>query len=321
MLVNELKKELAKYDRKDMEKIVIELYKRVPKHKKEEYQIDDFIKNVKKTKSVMKAVTIEELQKEIIYFLECVDNEYYVIPNRVIPKKERSTWRFKVKRFYKELIKYDPVTMEGVLATDLLIQIYKRISIGSNRLLFSNWETFRAIGIEQVDFFEVLLKRIFAREHNEKNMNLCISLLQFPSDPYGGLYREVYDVFAHYLVSVEEKNMGIKMLNNRVLELVEYKKTYLKEKRQTYDLDEEINLCTICILDIFISLNKIDEGIKYFHKYCSEPTSEVKEYVLLEELEKYELYEDWIKEYESHKNAYRDSIKENYSKFKNMVSN
>ena len=130
MLVNELKKELAKYDRKDMEKIVIELYKRVPKHKKEEYQIDDFIKNVKKTKSVMKAVTIEELQKEIIYFLECVDNEYYVIPNRVIPKKERSTWRFKVKRFYKELIKYDPVTMEGVLATDLLIQIYKRISIG-----------------------------------------------------------------------------------------------------------------------------------------------------------------------------------------------
>ena len=320
MLVSELKKELAKYDRKDVEKIVIELYKRIPKNKKEEYQIDDFIKNAQeKTKSVVKNVTIGELQKEIIYFLDCVDNEYYVIPNKVVPKKERSTWRFKVKRFYKELIKYDPVTIEGVLATDLLIQIYKRISIGSNRLLFSNWETFRAIGIEQVDFFEVLLNRIFAREHNEKNMKLCISILQCPSDPYGGLYRGVYDVFASHLLSVEEKNMGIKLLNDRVVELLELRKAYLKEKRQTYDLEEEIDLCTMCILDIFISLNKVDEGITYFHKYCCESQTEIKEYVLLEELEKYELYENWVTEYESHKIAYRDSLKEKYSEFKNLV--
>ena len=105
MLISELKEEIKKYNQKDLESIIVELYKRIPKNKKEDYNIDDFIKNVDNKQKInsKKEFNFEELEKEIKYFLSCVDNEYYVVPNKIVSKKERSSWRFKVKRYYKEL--------------------------------------------------------------------------------------------------------------------------------------------------------------------------------------------------------------------------
>lgn len=51
MLVSELRKEIKNYKTKDLEDIIVELYKRVPKYKKEEYNIDNFIKNIKSSKT------------------------------------------------------------------------------------------------------------------------------------------------------------------------------------------------------------------------------------------------------------------------------
>ncbi len=39
-------------------------------------------------KIINKEISFEELQKEIIYFLELVDKEYYVGPNKFVSKKE-----------------------------------------------------------------------------------------------------------------------------------------------------------------------------------------------------------------------------------------
>ena len=50
MLVSELRKEIEKYNKKDLENIIVELYKRLPKSKKEDFNIDDFIKNVNLSK-------------------------------------------------------------------------------------------------------------------------------------------------------------------------------------------------------------------------------------------------------------------------------
>ena len=97
MLVSELKQELEKYDKKELIKIAAELYKRVSKAKKEEYQIDEFIKDFKlQTKPQEKKVSLSDLQNEILEFLSDVDQGYYASPNRKVSKKERSGWRFKV---------------------------------------------------------------------------------------------------------------------------------------------------------------------------------------------------------------------------------
>ncbi len=50
MLVADLKKEIEKYNKKELESIIVELYKRIPKHKKEDYDIDEFIKNINNSK-------------------------------------------------------------------------------------------------------------------------------------------------------------------------------------------------------------------------------------------------------------------------------
>ncbi len=47
MLVKELKDVISKYRKEEKDKIIIELYKRIPKSKKEDYDIDNYILNIK----------------------------------------------------------------------------------------------------------------------------------------------------------------------------------------------------------------------------------------------------------------------------------
>lgn len=124
ILVNELKNGIKKYDKKELEFIIVSLYKCIPKKVKEEYDIDSYIKNIdinKKTDVVKKEIPFDEIYNEIIYFIKCIDLGYYCSPNRVIAKKDRSAWRFKVKRFYKKLNKISPDSENGSIATSLLI--------------------------------------------------------------------------------------------------------------------------------------------------------------------------------------------------------
>lgn len=72
---------------------------------------------------------------EINNFLELVDGEYYATPNKIVSKTERSSWRFKVKRYYKELNKIEPNSKNGGMATFLLIELFKRLSRGTYYLL------------------------------------------------------------------------------------------------------------------------------------------------------------------------------------------
>ena len=79
-----------------------------------------------------------------------------------------------------------------------------------------------------------------------------------------------------------------------------------------------INYFTETVLFIYIKLNEIDNGIKYFQKTYLEKDDEVKEYILLDRLEIFEIKDEWIKEYESHigKIDYRDSLKKQYQELK-----
>lgn len=54
MKVKELRDTIKEYNIDDLNKIVVELYKRIPKQVKEDYEIDDFIINVKEEKKIVK---------------------------------------------------------------------------------------------------------------------------------------------------------------------------------------------------------------------------------------------------------------------------
>ena len=108
MKVNELREITKKYNETEKEKIIVELYKRIPKNIKEDYNIDDFITNLNvKIEKENTEITIERLEKEVKYFLECAYDDLYARPNKIVSKNERSKWRFKVKTFYKNYSRID----------------------------------------------------------------------------------------------------------------------------------------------------------------------------------------------------------------------
>lgn len=321
MLVKELKDVIKKYNDDEKQKIIVELYKRVPKRVKEDYEIDDFITNLKeqeKTKKQEEVISIDNLEKEINYFLKCANNGLYASPNKIISKKERQNWRFKVKKYYKDLNSFLPDTDEGSRATDLLKGLYKVLSTGSNYLRFSNWETFKAVGVSQSEFLEVIMNRKLTKFLSHGVMKYCVDLLLVEYDPYGS-HMGLLLAFENCLKTIEAKNIAIEELKNKNVEM---KSKYLdakkKNNRLAYDYEETINCLTELIFNIQISLDEVEDAIKYFHENYVAYNDEVKEFILLRRLEDYGLYNYWIEEYEKYakKINYRDSLKEKYKELK-----
>lgn len=323
MLVKDLRKTLEKYDKKEMTDIVVELYKRLPKKVKEDYDIDKFIEDINnKTKKEEKKVSFDDLCSEVRYFLDCAKAGFYSSPNKVVPKKERSNWRFKAKRYYKELIKTIPTTDIGVKSTKLLIELYELVSRGTNTLVFTNWDTFRALGVSQTEYFDMLLKRVLSTGESINNIKVCIDLLDNCKDP-DVLDEFLINIFIDNLRTEESKLTAINLLDEKVVEVKE-KIRSLGKKYNHYDmyyLEEDNNLYVETVTRLYFSSFEVDEGIKYYQKNYIHYNSEVKEYILLEILRELELYEDWIAEYEraSKKIKLREELTKDYEKIKELV--
>lgn len=316
MLVKDLKNVLKDYNSLDKDKLIIELYKRIPKRVKEEYEIDNYIININdvpKKEKANKEISLEELVKEIHYFIDCAKKGLYQSPNRIISKSERSKWRFKVISFYKDLNKFDAKTVDGNKATDLLIELYKLMSYSSNYLTFSNWETFRAIKVEQKDFYYNIINRKFAYSIDEDVMKVLVNLFSVESDPYGYGVNALVSAFVDSLTTNDMKTMALEMLLDKHREF-----KGVNTKKLSYSEEEKINMYVTAIFDINILLGTIDKGIEFFHKNYIARDKEIREYVLLNRIAYFDLDEVWVAEYEKHlgKIDYRDSLKEDYKKYK-----
>ena len=322
MKVVEIRNELKKYNMEEKDKIIIELYKRIPKRVKEEYNIDGYLKNIKVNENTKKEkevkLTFEELASEINYFLECAWNELYSEPNRIISKSERSKWRFKAKKYYKELSSIDINSEYYDESNKLLIELFKVLSRGTNYLLFSNWETFRAVQISQEDFFDLIMKRVLVN-FNEENLETIVKLLEVDKDPYGSLYKVIYNVFLNNLTSNNQLEMALEIIKKEVDDL-NIQVIELSKKGKEYDLKEKCNYFVLTILDIYIRLEDVNKGIEYYNKYYKAYNYETKIYDLLEELEDNEAYQEWISVYENHKEIQnRESMQVKYKLFKRQL--
>ena len=306
-----------------MTDIVVELYKRLPKKVKEDYDIDNYIEDINnKTKKEEKKVSFDDLCKEMRYFLDCAKAGFYASPNKVVPKKERSTWRFKAKRYYKELTKTIPTTDIGVKSNKLLIELYELVSRGTNTLVFTNWDTFRALGVNQVEYLDMLYKRILSTGNSINNIKVCIDLLDNCKDP-DILDEFLINIFIDNLRTEESKLTAINLLDKKVVEVKEKIKGLGKKYNYNdmYYLEEDNNLYVETVTRLYFSSFEVDEGIKYYQKNYIHYDSEIKEYILLEILRELELYEDWITEYErvSKKIKLREELTKDYEKIKELV--
>ena len=317
MKIIELKNEIKNYDKNELEKLVVEFYKIIPKSKREEYQLDEFIKNVNSNVK-KKENTIEDfsnLVNEIDEFISNVDNGYYHSPNRVILKPERSKWRFKAKKYYKELNKILPNSENGELATSLLIELYKRLSEGTTYLIFNNWNTFGSFGENQYEYYEKLIKRIFASGYTEEKITTCIDLLLLPNDG-NTLRSELFDLLTYEITSTQYVDLTIELLKKKYNELCS--KKVKSNSSSDYLNDNNIDDIVRTISRLYMQSNEIDIGIKYFYDNYGCFNKSYKMYELFELLDLIDLKDIWIREYERniYKLDYSDELKEKYKEYK-----
>ena len=163
MKVDELRTALGKYDSSVLREIVVELYKIIPKNRKEDRGLDEFLLNFTREKAKSDKndipVNFEKLKAEIEQFLVYADMQYYLAPNKYVRKEQRSKWRFEVKRFIKDLIKVGGENSGE--AGRLLADIYNMLSYACHYSIFSTESPFSSVGYEQADLLSLVLYKIF----------------------------------------------------------------------------------------------------------------------------------------------------------------
>lgn len=184
-------------------------------------------------------------------------------------------------------------------------------------MLFTNWNTFGASRIEQRDYYDVLIKRITFNGLTKESLKECVDLISVDKDPNG---YSLFNVFINNLKTIDSINISIDLLKEKIISLKE-ELSNTKNDIDSYYINKNIKDCILCIADLYFINKDINKGIKYFKDNYYERFDEVKEYILLCELEEYGLYDEWIKEYESNigKIDYRDTLIEKYNELKGIV--
>ena len=278
----------------------IELYKKIPKKMIKDKDIDSYLKNanLKKEKKIL--TLDDDMLNEIDYFISAVKEGLYSSPNKIISKEERRNWRFKVKKYYKLLMNTDINEPVGPIATKYLIAIFNLLSHGTTYLLFTTWDTFSSIGIDEIDYLSKIYDRILSESRDEKNLEECAKLSLILSDR-NTLYSDGIEELSYHITK-EEKVKIISILNKEIADL-----------RHKEHYDYIIECYYEGMLYLYFSCDLMSEGIENF---LNNSTSEleVKLFIILEILDRLNYSEEWVKLYEKYKNKvdYREELIENY---------
>lgn len=157
MKVKELRDLLKDKDIKLINDAFVEVYKALPKSKKEELDsvIESIVKGEGKKKTVkQEEVSLNDLFVEIQDFLQDAYHGFYIAPNRIVPKKERPKWRYKVKRYLKILFEVSSDHPDFLQVVILIREIYKVLSYGCGVYVFSSDDPFASVGIAQEELYE-----------------------------------------------------------------------------------------------------------------------------------------------------------------------
>lgn len=326
MKIADIKNYLSNYSENELKSIVLELYKAIPKKTKESKKIDSIIEDLSTyidTKKIKKRPQelpdIECLSDEIEKFVNLVNMHYYVAPNRLIHEKEKSKWRFRVKRFYKELILCSQDIKNIEILSNLLEKLYNLLCYACEYIVFRTEDPFGAINIKQTDFFDKLLYFKYQVEKKEIFIKNAISLMYKNYLDRNTLYTELMDVIFNYIKTTDLLEMALEE-NNKLIQLeINNSLDKTNNYKSTYRVVENINNLTKFGFLCYIRLSEVDEAVNYFYKNYRYDDKEVKWYMLLTMLCKLGYNEIYIREYERAVNSKikpRESLQKIYKLIK-----
>lgn len=312
MLVSELKDILKDYQEEELRLLAVELYKAMPKGVKEDKEIDTLVREGKELlhkkkgqKAPKKPVDINSLKEEIEEFIANAYQQNYFAPNRVIPKKERPKWRFKVKAYVKDLQSVPAEGPEGLLAAELLGKLYTMVAYSCSYYLFSTEDPFRSVGIGQSEFLEIALTKRFAHGLDREAVKAGFNLTMAEGMDRETLEDELFHTLIMTLKTPDAKEMALEETIKQKEELDAGWRAASGGKKRSYGYSsaefgykEKGNHLVELALLLYLALCDYDEGIAYFKKNYQGEGREILLYVLLRYLYFGDLKEYWVREYE-----------------------
>lgn len=299
MKVAEVRTKLKSFPQEDLPELFVSAYKMVPKEKKED--LDDLLLNglsAKRSNDKAKVtarseIDFDSLRDEIETFLKNAYAQNYFAPNRVIPKAQRSKWRFHVRSFWKTLTSIGEDSPHFSEANELLGRLFEMLSYACGYYLFRTDDPFQSIQMEQADLYETVAAR-FLKEDRSTEMLERIVLLALNSD----LSRITLHTFFYCRLIPILETYGL--LENTCEVLM---KLYDRGGMSPRTVEEAGEL----MLRLRIQMGKTELGISAYWAMLNsvQKDREVSLYVLLYILAQCEEKEIWIQTYEK---ALKDGI-------------
>jgi hypothetical protein len=291
MKVDELRVKLYKLKQDEVIRLAVEFYKLVPKAKKEENNLDDLI-NTPEVKTAKPAATspivsFENMATEVNTFIDNAKNQNYLYPNKIISKKERPTWRFKAKAWYKELTNPKTYGFDMELKTEICAKLYNLLCESCHYQYFSADDTFNSVGVEQTVFFRSVLQLIDQTEGKTSLLNrgleMAINNSTSPNVLESWVIQEFVDILNAETLKYDAIEKVEKMIEGNQAPPPSIIKTRNTEEDFTtkYYRERKTNRLTEMGFRLYASMFQFEEAIVFYNNYHKQKDDEVKLYILV----------------------------------------
>ncbi len=289
MKVAELRAKLSTLKKEEIIKLSVEFYKLIPKAKKEDYDIDAFINNPseKKTKgSVKSLVSLAEVEPEIKLFIENAKAQNYLYPNREVSKRDRATWRFKVKKWYKELSNTKRGDADIGKQAKLLSDLYSLLCEACGYQYFSGYDPFQSVGVDQVVFYSTVINLLQEDKGKGDSLEACIKLI---IENHLNRYTLNSGLMQELLITLnipDLKEKGIEIVNKLMIQNGFNPKPIEKSKvwrysTSDYRKEERNNNLVELGYRFYCGLFEVNKGIDFYQEHHYNRSEEVKLYILV----------------------------------------
>lgn len=293
MKIPELREKLSGLSEKELVYLAIEFYKLIPKAKREMYQLDAMTEAPdpasKPSKLQGSTDSIADMEHKIKEFVHNAEAGYYFRNNREVSRKERRTWRSKVKSWHKALTSMNRPDADLDKQADLLIRLYGVLQKGREYTLFSSQEPFSAINVEQSAFYKSILDLYDALSGKEEVIKRGTRLLiEPPVSSYTVSY--LIDEFLLLISIPDLYEKTIDRAEALLTEIHDEDSLTPKVAKLRYDYDSnlkrKVNAMAELGLRVYLRLGEYTNGLSFFDRHYMESNSEIKLYILVNYLHK-----------------------------------
>jgi hypothetical protein len=304
MKVAELKEKIQDCPADQLQRIIVEMYKAIPKSVKEGQGIDALILNRgagQRQPKALKIADIDVIRDELEEFLSNAYAQNYFAPNSIVPKRERPKWRFTARRLFKDLNQLVGEPDHTAEAAELLKKLYVMLCYSCDYVLFSAYDTFESVGVSQSDFFHALLTAKRKVETPRNFIRNSILLVLNNSLNRYTLYEGLMQILLSFLDTTDLKETAVEICDAVRIDVAKHRlddRQKHSDDLRDYETKERLQNLAILGWMCFMALSLPNDAVKYFRKHYSEKDPEIALYVLLRKIGHCRCWDLWLKTYQ-----------------------